>query len=272
MTYLQERHAAGEIVTGLALCRSRTGRPAPPHEHGVDAVQRAGRGGAVPRLGGAGEAERQPALILYESTTMMKITRRAAVGALAAAPLAMPGIIRAQSTSEAGANRVAQRHGRPVSRCRRPRQPARRRTGDRGFRRFGTRPADRGVAGRRSEQARRRERTGARVDRQPGRRCAGRWRRFVVGPRHPADRAREEAHLPDHRSGHVGHDRQAVLAVRHPLRLRHLRAGARHRRRADQGRRRYAGSSSPPTMRSATRWSATPSRRCRPPAARCSAR
>ena len=30
----------------------------------------------------------------------MKITRRAAVGALAAAPLAMPGIIRAQSTSK----------------------------------------------------------------------------------------------------------------------------------------------------------------------------
>ena len=31
---------------------------------------------------------------------MQKITRRAAVGALAAAPLAMPGIIRAQSTSK----------------------------------------------------------------------------------------------------------------------------------------------------------------------------
>ena len=40
---------------------------------------------------------------------------------------------------------------------------------------------------------------------------------------------------------------------------------------ADQGRRRYAGSSSPPTMHSAMRWSATRSPRCRRPAARFSA-
>ena len=34
-----------------------------------------------------------------------------------------------------------------------------------------------------------------------GRRRAGRWRRSVLGPRDPAGRAREEAHLPDHRAG-----------------------------------------------------------------------
>ena len=68
----------------------------------------------------------------------------------------------------------------------------------------------------------------------------------------------------------IRHDRQAVLAVRHPLRLRHLRAGARHGQRARPRPVATAGSSSPPTTRSATSLEATPSEFVRPPAARCS--
>ena len=172
---------------------------------------------------------------------------------------------------QAGADRPAQRHGRPVSRRRRPRQPRRRRTGGRRI------SAARCSAGR-SRCCRRDDQNkpdvasvaGARMDRQPGRRRAGGRRCLVVRPRRSSRSPREEAHLSDHRSGDVGHDRQAMLAVRHPFCLRHLRTGARHRHRADQGRRRHAGSSSPPTMRSAMRWSATPSPPCRRPAARCS--
>ena len=48
MNYLQQRHAAGEIVTGLLYRRSGAAGSARAPEHGGDAVQRAGRGGAVP--------------------------------------------------------------------------------------------------------------------------------------------------------------------------------------------------------------------------------
>ena len=42
MTYMQERHAAGEIVTGSAVRRSRPARHARAHEHGRHAAERAG--------------------------------------------------------------------------------------------------------------------------------------------------------------------------------------------------------------------------------------
>ena len=52
--------------------------------------------------------------------------------------------------------------------------------------------------------------------------------------------AREKKqHLSDHRTGVVRLHRQAVLAVRHPFRLRYVCAGARHRPRLDQGGREY---------------------------------
>ena len=60
----------------------------------------------------------------------------------------------------------------------------------------------------------------------------------------------------------VGPDRQGVLAEHDPLDLRHLDARQRHRQRDREDRRRHAGSSSPPTTRSAMRSSATPRRWC----------
>ena len=41
MTYLQERQAAGEIVTGLLYIDDERRRPARPAEHGRHAAQRA---------------------------------------------------------------------------------------------------------------------------------------------------------------------------------------------------------------------------------------
>ena len=50
---------------------------------------------------------------------------------------------------------------------------------------------------------------------------------------------------------------KVLLAIRLPLRLRHLRARTRHRRGDDASRAATLGSSSPPTTRSAPRYSAT---------------
>ena len=62
MTYLQQRHAAGEIVTGL-LYVDPDPRTCIRHMNTVtDAVQRSGRGGAVPGFGGAGEAQCKSAI------------------------------------------------------------------------------------------------------------------------------------------------------------------------------------------------------------------
>ena len=141
---------------------------------------------------------------------------------------------------EAGAHRPAQRHGRPVSRRRRSRQP--RSPSELAVADFGGSVLDRPIEVLQGDDQNKPDVSqfaGARMDRQPGRRCARRRRRVVGRSRDPAGLPREEAHLSDHRTGHVGHDRQAVLAVRHPLRLRHLCAGTRHRRVADQGRRRH---------------------------------
>ena len=56
--------------------------------------------------------------------------------------------------------------------------------------------------------------------------------------------------------------RQGVHAEHDPLDLRHVVARERHRHGGREDRRQHAGSSSPPTMRSATRSSATPKRSC----------
>ena len=58
MTYLQERQAAGEIVTGLLYRRARAARPARPSEHGRDAAEPARRRRAVPGRRGAREIQR----------------------------------------------------------------------------------------------------------------------------------------------------------------------------------------------------------------------
>ncbi len=63
-------------------------------------------------------------------------------------------------------------------------------------------------------------------------------------------------------AGVVRPHRQGVLAQHDPLDLRHVDARQRHRQRDREDRRRHAGSSSPPTTRSATRSSATPRRSC----------
>ena len=72
----------------------------------------------------------------------------------------------------------------------------------------------------------------------------------------------QEQGVPRVRRGVVGPDRQGLLAEHDPLDLRHVDARQRHRQRDREDRRRLAGSSSPPTTRSATRSSATPRRSC----------
>ena len=62
MNFLQQHAAKGEVVTGLLYVDRE---PEDLHQHFNtvdDAAQRAGREGAVPGLGGAGEDQRQPAL------------------------------------------------------------------------------------------------------------------------------------------------------------------------------------------------------------------
>ena len=58
--------------------------------------------------------------------------------------------------------------------------------------------------------------------------------------------------------GIVGPDRQGVLAEHRALDVRHVDARQRHRQRDRRSRAATRGSSSPPTTRSAMRWSATP--------------
>ena len=52
----------------VAVCRSGAGGSAPAHEHGSDAVQRTGRGGAVSGSVGTGEVERQSPLVSLRVT------------------------------------------------------------------------------------------------------------------------------------------------------------------------------------------------------------
>ena len=132
----------------------------------------------------------------------------------------------------------AHRHVEPLLRHQRPRRGDRRADGDRGFRRLDRRQEDRDRPGRRPEQGRRR-----RHHRRPlvrhraGRRHPG-HRRLVLVDRHLARRQRQEEDLPRHRSGLVGHHRQALQRLHGALGLRHLRARQRHRLGGRQGRRR----------------------------------
>ncbi len=63
MSFLQQHAAKGQIVTGLLYVERRSRGPARPSQHRRGAAQYARREGAVPRLGGAGKDQRQPALI-----------------------------------------------------------------------------------------------------------------------------------------------------------------------------------------------------------------
>jgi hypothetical protein len=63
---------------------------------------------------------------------------------------------------------------------------------------------------------------------------------------------RQEADLHRPRPRLVGSHRQALQSLPDPLGLRHRRAGQRHRLGGREGRRARPGSSSPPTMPSAT--------------------
>ena len=104
---------------------------------------------------------------------MLKITRRAAVGALTAAPFAMPGIIRAQSTSKPVRIGLLSDMGGPY---RDVGGPGNRLAVELAVADFGG-----SVLGRPIEVLQ-----GARMDRQPGRRCARRWRRIIGRSGHPA--------------------------------------------------------------------------------------
>ena len=159
-------------------------------------------------------------------------------------------------------DRRAVRHVEPVHRPGGRRLGRRGAHGGRGFRHREARLQGRDRLGRSPEQAGRRLGDRAPVVR---RRQGGRHRRRAELGR----RARGE---PDHQGQGqgvpgvgrrvVGPDRQGVLAQHDPLDLRHVDAGQRHRQRDREDRRRLAGSSSPPTTRSATRSSATPRRWC----------
>ena len=192
---------------------------------------------------------------------MPHITRRAALAGLAIAPLAKPGIIRAQSTSKPVKIGLLSDMSGPY---RDVGGPGNKVAVELAIEDFGGSVLGRPIEVLQADDQNKPDvaaAAGARMDRQPGRRCADRRGGQLLRPGGAADRHGEEADLSDHRAGHLGHDGAAMHAVRDAFLLRHLRAGQQHRQRADQGGRRYAGSSSPPTMRSATRWSATRSTR-----------
>ncbi len=143
---------------------------------------------------------------------MSRLSRRVVMGGLAAAPLAMPGIIRAQSSSKpvkigllsdmSGPYRDVGGTGNKVAT----------ELAIAGFRRVGAGPADRGHAGRRPGQAGRLHVARPTMDRRRGCRCAGRRRRQFLGPGGPAGVPGEEEDLSHYRPGDLRHDRQAVLA------------------------------------------------------------
>ena len=168
-----------------------------------------------------------------------EITRRAAVGVLAAAPLAMPGIIRAQSTSKPVRIGLLSDMGGPY---RDVGGPGNRLAVELAIADFGG-----SVLGRPIEVLQGDDQNKPDVSQSRWRangstaRASMSWpmaRRSSAGLAIQQICEREEAHLPDHRPGHIRHDRQAVLAVRHSFGLRHLRAVPWHRDRAYQGRRR----------------------------------
>jgi branched-chain amino acid transport system substrate-binding protein len=160
---------------------------------------------------------------------MMKITRRFAVGAMAAALFAMPGIIRAQSTSRPVRIGLLSDMGGPY---RDVGGPGNRLAVELAIEDFGG-----SVLGRQIEVLQGDDQNKPDVASA----LAREWidsqavDALADGAASSAGLAIQQvcrekaAHLFDHRPGDIRHDRQAVLAVRHPLRLRYLRAGARHR-------------------------------------------
>ena len=62
MSFLQRHAAQGPDRHRAALCRAGCRRPARPSRHGGNAAQYARREGALPRLGGARQDQRQPAV------------------------------------------------------------------------------------------------------------------------------------------------------------------------------------------------------------------
>ena len=171
-----------------------------------------------------------------------------------------------------GQDRRDERPVRPVCRSRRAGLGRGGAHGGRGLRRQRQWRADRGALRRPPEQARRRLQHRARVDRRPGRR-RDRGRADLVGrARGDRDRQGEGSRVPGLGRGDHRADRRRLLPEHHPLDLRHLRARGRHRPRHGPGGRRSAGSSSPPTTRSAISSRRTRQRWSRRRAARCSAR
>ena len=73
-----------------------------------------------------------------------------------------------------------------------------------------------------SEQAGRRVRDRAALDRRERRRCHRRRRQFGDRARYSRPYPGEKAHLPDLRAGQLRSYRQAVFALRLPFHLRHL--------------------------------------------------
>ena len=119
---------------------------------------------------------------------MQNITRRAVVGALAAAPLAMPGIIRAQSTSKPVRIGLLSDMGGPY---RDVGGPGNRLAVELAVADFGGSVLDRPIEVLQGDDQNKPDVSqfaGARMDRQPGRRCAGR-RRCVVGRASPSSRS-----------------------------------------------------------------------------------
>ena len=159
-------------------------------------------------------------------------------------------------------DRRAVRHVEPVHRPRRRGLRRRGADGGRGFRHREARHQGRDRLGRPPEQARRRLGHRAPVVRhRQGRRDRRRAELRRRARRQP-DHEGQGQGVPRVRPGVVRPDRQGVLAEHGALDLRHVDARQRHRQRDRQVGRRHAGSSSPPTTRSATRSSATPRPSC----------
>ncbi len=96
---------------------------------------------------------------------MIRITRRAALGALAATPLARPALLRAQSSSKPVRIGLLSDLTGPYRDDGGPGDMVTAKMAVEDFGDSGTRPPDRDPAGRRPEQARHRRRQSTRVDR-----------------------------------------------------------------------------------------------------------
>ena len=148
---------------------------------------------------------------------MTTLSRRVLLGGLAAAPLATPGIIRAQTSSKPVKIGLLSDMSGPYRDVGGP--------GNRAAVELAVQDFGGSVLGRPIEVVQGDDQNKPDV-------AAGLARQWIddngvdvlmdgaassSGLADPADRAREEAHLPDHRPGFVGFHRQAVLALRCPF-------------------------------------------------------